>query len=237
MPPFYGRNDDEVIRSVKRGHWKFHEASFKNISPDGKDFIRKCLTKVPSKRPSSKVLLNHPWFLLAISPNQSENGLSVDVLVRLRGFTRKSLFSKLCVEVVAHTLRFEQISELRKEFMKIDKKQLGYISSVDMQQIFRSSSQFHEDDINLICSELGHENNCMIQYHEFLAAALSRRMISEENIMLAFEKISNHCEFITVEDISSLLGIKSTSTEMKKLFADVGLSSKEKITLEKVSEI
>jgi calcium-dependent protein kinase len=223
------------LNSVKTGRWKFHTSLFKDISPEAKDFIRKCLTKVPSKRPSSHDMLDHPWFQSATSPLPSISNISLDVLIRLRGFSKKASFTKLCIEVVAHTLRFQQISDLRKEFMKVDKKQLGYISSTAMQNVFRSCCQFNENDLALLCSEMGFQDEGMIQYHEFLAAALSRRIITEENILLAFEKISNHREYITVDDISSLLGIDSSSKEMVKIFSEVGLSKNERLNFEKVS--
>ena len=35
---------------------------WKNISPKAKDFVKICLNKNSSKRPSAKEALNHPWF-------------------------------------------------------------------------------------------------------------------------------------------------------------------------------
>ncbi len=49
-----------------------------------------------------------------------------------------------------------------------------------------------------------------IYYHEFLASTISRKAITEENVRIAFEKISSHNDVITSSDLRNLLGIDAS---------------------------
>ncbi|XP_064634017.1 twitchin-like isoform X9 [Lineus longissimus] len=61
LSPFAGEDDLETLQNVKRGTWDFDSEGFKNISDEGKDFIRKCLQKQPGKRLTIHECLEHKW--------------------------------------------------------------------------------------------------------------------------------------------------------------------------------
>eukprot|EP01035_Chromulina_nebulosa_P019105 gene19105-24939_t len=164
-PPFYGKDDNETLQSVKIGKWKFHESLFKPISNHAKDFIRCCLTRNPIKRVSSSQLLDHPWFNLLTVP-QPEKSISLDVISRLRGFEKRSGFVKLCMEVLAYTLHADQISELRKEFIKFDIKQ----SADDIKDLMGVDA--NTEDIDLMLEEASLPRNAKISFDEFKAIML-----------------------------------------------------------------
>jgi len=47
LSPFAGSDDQDTLHNVRRCDWKFDDESFRSISDDGKDFIKKLLVKVP----------------------------------------------------------------------------------------------------------------------------------------------------------------------------------------------
>uniref|UniRef100_A0A914UY70 Ig-like domain-containing protein n=1 Tax=Plectus sambesii TaxID=2011161 RepID=A0A914UY70_9BILA len=61
LSPFGGTNDDETLRNVKGCDWSFDDETFKNISDEGKDFIRKLLLMEPETRMTVHEALDHPW--------------------------------------------------------------------------------------------------------------------------------------------------------------------------------
>lgn len=61
-PPFFGKNDEEIIESIKIGKFDFNLPSFQYVSSDAKDLIQKMLQKSPQKRCSAQQALQHPWF-------------------------------------------------------------------------------------------------------------------------------------------------------------------------------
>jgi Ca2+-binding EF-hand superfamily protein len=66
----------------------------------------------------------------------------------------------------------DQIKELKKEFMKIDKSQSGEITLDDLRRTMASHGSFAEEDINYIFNEINLDHTGKISYHEFLAATI-----------------------------------------------------------------
>lgn len=60
LPPFYGKNDAEILKMVKARDYSFDIPEFKMVSEEAKDLIRKCL-EVPEKRLTAAQVLQHPW--------------------------------------------------------------------------------------------------------------------------------------------------------------------------------
>jgi len=99
----------------------------------------------------------------------------------------------------------------------------------------QSQGSFSDDDINTIFTNIDVEHTGKIHYHEFIAATISRNEIKEENIKVAFEKLSHHHEFITAEDIKDMLGKDSTIEEVEKMLSDLNLDIGSKIFYPEVS--
>jgi serine/threonine protein kinase len=59
--PFYGDNDDEIRQNIKSMEVNL-ESEIWDDKEDLKDFIKRCLSKDPSKRPTAKELNRHQWF-------------------------------------------------------------------------------------------------------------------------------------------------------------------------------
>jgi len=61
FPPFYNENLPELFEQILKAAYEFPEEYWKDISEDGKDFIRKLLVVDPSKRMTGERALLHPW--------------------------------------------------------------------------------------------------------------------------------------------------------------------------------
>ena len=68
------------------------------------------------------------------------------------------------------------------------------------------------------------EGNGTIKYHEFLAATLSHQSLTDENLRIAFEKISNRTGYITPEDLGGLLGADGNKETISSMLTEVGLA-------------
>ena len=233
-PPFYGRSDAETLNAVRLGRWHFDDNLFKPVSADAKDFITKCLTRRPNARPTAKAALSHRWFSLMHKPSDDGNHtVSLQVLQRLEIYMKRSSLAKILTDVVAHTLQTEQIADLREQFSQFDISNTGEISLSDLRIVLEKFSGFHEKDLNSIFKSLDIDQTGKISYHEFLAATLSQQNIKEENLLIAFERISNRNSFITSDDIRTLLG--NTKHNIEKIMEEVGLNEESKIRFNDVS--
>eukprot|EP01032_Pedospumella_encystans_P015723 gene15723-17969_t len=236
-PPFYGRSDADTLNAVRLGRWHFDEYLFKPVSSDAKDFITKCLTRKPVLRPSAADALKHRWFnqLRSMKTEEERKSVSLQVVQRLDNFIKRTKLSKIIMDVVAHTLLPEQIADLRVQFTKFDKSESGQISLADMRSILIQFPGFQEDHLNDIFLNLDIDQTGQISYHEFLAATISRQSIKEENLQIAFERMSNRTSCITNQDIKVLLG--NTNYDVDKIMEEVGLQAESTINFDQFKAI
>ena len=47
ISPFYYEDEDQVVAHVQNVKWTFDEDSFERVTTEAKDFIKKCLLRVP----------------------------------------------------------------------------------------------------------------------------------------------------------------------------------------------
>ncbi|XP_016767640.1 obscurin isoform X7 [Apis mellifera] len=64
ISPFRGNNDKETLMKIREGKWEFDDR-WKNISEDGKDFIRSLLMYNVERRMDVTAALAHPWLTYA----------------------------------------------------------------------------------------------------------------------------------------------------------------------------
>ncbi len=84
-PPFNAKNQRELFKLIRKGHYEFHEKFWSDISDDAKDFISKLLTVNPKKRYTASDALGHTWMKHA-EVNKRELRSSI---VQLRTFNAK----------------------------------------------------------------------------------------------------------------------------------------------------
>lgn len=59
-PPFYGDDDQEILRMVKKGDFDFDGEEWEDVSNDAKDLIKKLICK-PERRLNASEALQHNW--------------------------------------------------------------------------------------------------------------------------------------------------------------------------------
>jgi calcium-dependent protein kinase len=59
-PPFYGDDDQEILRMVKKGVFDFDGEEWEDVSADAKDLIQKLVCK-PERRLTASEALQHHW--------------------------------------------------------------------------------------------------------------------------------------------------------------------------------
>ncbi|KAJ1418819.1 hypothetical protein B484DRAFT_333687, partial [Ochromonadaceae sp. CCMP2298] len=231
-PPFHGRTDSETLNSVRSGLWHFDEALFKPVSKEGRAFITKCLDRNFTRRPSAAQALEHPWFKLMREEQAGNTQESLNTINSLHTYVRRTSLAKIIRDVVAHSLLPEQIADLRAEFVRFDISHTGDITTEDLKTVLKLFPSFTED-VDALFASIDINETGTISYHEFLAASLSKQHVKEENLQIAFERMSNHNATIIRDDIVLLLG--GTSHDVDKIMAEVGLDPTAEINFEDVS--
>ncbi len=105
-PPFYGNDDDETLARVRAGKFAFPPAVFDQISAQGKDFISRLLVVDQAARMTARKAQGHPWLHCW---DQNPEPLRMDIIGSLRNFHQFSTLKRIAMEVVAFTLRPDQV--------------------------------------------------------------------------------------------------------------------------------
>jgi len=59
-PPFYGDDDQEILRAVLRGQFEFEGEEWLEVSDAAKDLVRRLICK-PERRLTAEEALQHQW--------------------------------------------------------------------------------------------------------------------------------------------------------------------------------
>jgi len=231
--PFYGDNQSDLLDAVEEGYFNFDAHMKTDLSPEARDFIRQCLTTRPSMRPSSRVALRHPWFKMLQTAKRPLP--SAALMKRLAKYIMRTWLAKIFIDAVAHTLSPESITELREQFKRFDLSGTGEISLEDLRGVMSNFQGFNEYHLEPLLTNVDIDQTGQISYHEFLAATIDRTHFTEENLQLAFERISGHHDYITSEDIKHLLGASNYNVD--EIMLEVGLPSDARIDFERFKSI
>ena len=233
-PPFCGKTDADTMHAVQKGQLKFHLNLFANISIEAKDFIKQCLNRKVSLRPSADMLLNHPWFT---DLNEQSHSLlpPLNIMTRLVAFSARAALTKVCMEVVAHSLDTEQISSLRTEFKALDTHNRGEILFSELKKILQRDYEIADVHMQaMLKSSEDAPDDLVIKYHEFLASTISRQNINDHNMRVAFEKMSDHGDVITHASILDLLGSSAGDETVSRMMREVDVDPDSAINFDKV---
>jgi len=231
-PPFYGNTDDETLARVRAGKFTFPPSAFEQVSEQAKDFISHLLVVDQTQRMNARQAQAHPWLH---SWDQSPEALRVDILGSLRTFHQFSTLKKVAMEVVAFTLRPEQIKELRREFEKVDVCSNGEITLEELSRALESSGLLSPDDLGALVKglDVGRQHAGTISWHEFLAATMDAALLDEEHIQLAFQRIdTGRSGFISKENFAELVGADMTAEQVQQVFAEMDLDQDGKLSYE-----
>lgn len=88
-PPFYGEDDQAILRAVTKGAFDFDGDEWEDVSKEAKDLIKKLITK-PEKRLSAEEALKHKWFGLHKEKNNEPLKLKKRNLNAFKKFVKTS---------------------------------------------------------------------------------------------------------------------------------------------------
>lgn len=124
-PPFWGRENKEIIRKIVRGNVRF--PSTIKLSDECKDFILALLQKPPDKRLSAAEALKHAWIT-----GESVSSLGEEVLFNLATFGTANQLKQLIVKTVAANLDRKHRKEYETQFGNLDLKTDGVLDSEEL---------------------------------------------------------------------------------------------------------
>ena len=110
--------------------------------------------------------------------------------------------------MIAFSLSPAQINSLRDDFNAMDTNRNGTISLSEIRESIKNCKGIPADAIERHCEQSGLNNDEPINYNEFIAAAMCKRIsIDEERLHMAFELAdTTNSGFISSETVRKMLG-------------------------------
>jgi len=181
-PPFYGENDADVLAKVRLGNFSFNAADWKNVSEDAKNLIRNLLKMNPRDRYTAEQALNHIW-VRNKAPKAQGGQLQTSLVDNLKGFRSQNKLKKAALHVIASQLGETQIKELRDVFMRLDNNGDGLLTAAEMKEGLTSAGLKEiPEDLQLILEQVDSDGSGVIDYTEFLAATLDKKVYMEKDV-------------------------------------------------------
>eukprot|EP01066_Platyproteum_vivax_P002571 Platyproteum_vivax@DN1314_c0_g1_i1.p1 len=184
-PPFYGETDADVLSKVRLGTYTFNQPDWRHVSDDAKDLIRKLLKMQPKDRLTAAQALQHPW-IQSLAANSSNVSLKGNIMDNLKSFQAQNKLKKAALTVIAQQLDDKQIKDLKDMFMTLDKDGNGSLTIQEIKDGLSSLPGVQlPADLAHILAEVDSDGSGVIDYTEFIAATIDKRLYIQEDVCWA----------------------------------------------------
>jgi calcium-dependent protein kinase len=232
-PPFYGDDDREVLKSVKRGDFEFLPQDWSETSNDAKDFITRLLTFSSSRRPSAAKCLEHPWLQAGANEEGSTKKLAPNLIEKLKSFRGTARLKKMALTYLAQRLQDSDIQDLRDTFVALDTNNDGTLTPMEIKAAMDAKGIEVPEDMEAIIRSLDTDGSNKIEYSEFIAATLSARHYGTKEILWACFRAFDLDDdgYITKEELSQVIDCP-TAKKVATILKEVDLDGDERISFE-----
>lgn len=208
-PPFRGGCNNDIFTKILTHEVKFDPKRWKKVSPKAIEFVKMCLNKDPSKRPSASTALGNEWFEDIFTKVHSKSYISKDVLNSIKTYVPYGRFKKYVMKYFINNMTQSQLKEYKNVFYAIDYDHDGTISRADIEQAYKTSGiSISNDEINKLLSASDDKNRQSLDYSEFISVCLSQhlKVESDESIEKAFKYFDiDNSNSIDINDITNSL--------------------------------
>lgn len=220
-PPFKGKTNPEIINNVLKGDYHFDYPSFETASDDVKDFISKWLELDVDKRMSAAEAYDHPWIQKQWEKEEKTLTIPPEVPDSIMDFMNAVNFKKTTLTFLASRIPEDQIENLRKAFIKIDKNGDGVLSKQELSEGVSKvpGCNIKEEDWDLVLQLMDTNNNGNIDYTEFIAGCMQSYVyLKENNLKHAFEYFDKDGNgTITLEELKETLSSDDLLLDEKEI--------------------
>ena len=215
-PPFFGETSHDIHNMALKEEPDY-KGKLSGASVVAVDFVKGLLNKDPNLRLSVEDALQHPFLKLKqVSSGDDGKPPSVETVSGLAKFLGMSKTKRLLLKAVAFSLSTSQIAQLREGFLAMDTDHNGTISLEELKSAMQKAGGHSDANIQEIIASANFESGQELNYSEFCAAALLKRLtIDEERLELAFETLDREkTGYLTPETIKQVLGQDGVSEQI-----------------------
>lgn len=209
IPPFNGRSDDEIMKSIKKGSFDFNAQIWKAVSADAKDFISQLLTYQPEKRPTAAQALEHRW-IKDMTNKKVDTAAASEALDNLVHFHSHNTMKAATLTFIGSQL----ISKAEREklgtiFKALDKNSDGKLSKAEVKEGYFEiySRLISDEELDRMFEAVDTDKSGFIDYTEFVVASMNEKaLMTNERLGGAFKMFDkDRSGLITPNEIREVL--------------------------------
>ena len=208
-PPFTGSSNNEIFKKIVKSEVKFNPYKWKNISKSAKDFVKLCLNKNASERPSASKAVEHIWFSNVVKETHSLKNLPKNILINIKNFNIEDKFKQMIIKYLINTMNGgEEINIYKNAFYALNYYHNGWIEPSELKKGYMLSNiDITDEEIEYLYSIIVHPSKGGIDYTEFLMAGIDKKeLFTYDKIEKAFNYFDiNKSGFIEIEDLKEAL--------------------------------
>ena len=208
-PPFTGGSNNEIFKKIVKNEVKFNPYKWKNISSNAKDFVKLCLNKNASERPSASKAVEHKWFSNVVKETHSLKNLPKNILINIKNFDIEDKFKQMIIKYLINTMNGgDEINIYKNAFYALNYYHNGWIEPSELKKGYMLSGiDITDEEIDYLYSIIVHPSKGGIDYTEFLMAGIDKKEIfTHDKIEKAFNYFDiNKSGYIEYEDLEEAL--------------------------------
>ncbi|KYK64102.1 calcium-dependent protein kinase CDPK2A [Toxoplasma gondii TgCatPRC2] len=225
-PPFYGETDAEVLAKVKTGVFSFSGPEWKRVSEEARELIRHLININPQERYTAEQALQHPW-VTTLARNSQNVALPTTLMSNLKAFRAQNKLKKAALTVIAQHMSEKEIDHLRQIFMTLDVDNSGTLSVQEVREgLKRLGWTEIPADLQAIIEEVDSDKSGHIDYTEFIAATMDKKLYMKEDVCWAafrvFDLDGNGK--ISQDELKKVLGMPDVETAVGRATIDALLT-------------
>lgn len=222
-PPFHGDTDQAVLAKVRLGAFEFSGREWDRVSGDAKDLVGHLLKMNPKERCTAQRALEHVW-VASTAPRAKNVPMDQSIMGNLRAFRGQNKLKKAALQVIANQMNETQIKQLREVFVGLDANGDGLLTAAELQEGMKKAG-FEEipADLQQIMNDVDADKSGVIDYTEFLAATLDKKMYMQEDIVWQAFRVfdKNGDGRISREEIAAVLGDDGVAAQANRDMAEL----------------
>ncbi|ETO23414.1 calcium-dependent protein kinase, partial [Reticulomyxa filosa] len=229
-PPFWGRENKEIIRKIVHGVVRFPNTI--KLTESCQNFILGLLQKDPRDRMSAKEALQHPWITGEQATQYGE-----EILFNIAALGKASQLKQLIVTTVASNLDNKHRKEYEKQFNAIDFNNDELLDCADVVAFLgKVLPDLNESDVQTIAKSLV-ENitgnpDTPITKSNWDNANVAKLLSSEHLIARQFKKLDvDEDGFLSAQDLLQIFD-DSNLEQLRQIIDEIDLDGDGQINFE-----